>query len=99
MVLQFVQVLCKTPDRDQAAMMRAEMAANVSLGWPRALVGAKHTTSLTETFAAVPQKRPRTSEKGALVKPHRIASGSAARIISYPPLQTKTWARATTDWT
>jgi hypothetical protein len=46
-----------------------EMAANASLGRPLALVGAKLTTCLTETFAAVPQKRPRTSEKGALVKP------------------------------
>jgi len=40
-----------------------EMAANGSLGWPLALVGAKLTTCLTETFAAVPQKRPAPARK------------------------------------
>jgi len=40
-----------------------EMAANASLGWPLALVGAKLTTCLTETFAAVPQKRPAPAKK------------------------------------
>jgi len=40
-----------------------EMAANASLGRPLALVGAKLTTCLTETFAAVPQKRPAPAKK------------------------------------
>ena len=65
----FVQVLHKTAPQPGGDYAHMEMAANVSLGWPLALVGAKLTTCLTETFAAVPQKRPRTSEKGALVKP------------------------------
>jgi len=56
-----------------------EMAANASLGRPLALVGAKLTTCLTETFAAVPQKRPRTSEKGALVKPSENKSTRLCR--------------------
>ena len=41
----------------------AELAANVSLVRPLALVGAKLTTCITETPAAVPQKRPRTSDR------------------------------------
>ncbi|HUL90521.1 MAG TPA: hypothetical protein VLU23_20350 [Pseudolabrys sp.] len=56
------------------------MAANISLGWSLALVGAKLTTRLTETSAAVPRKRPYTSEKGALVKLIKVRiSKTAAR--------------------
>ena len=38
-----------------------EMAANASLGWPLALSEAHDR--LTETFAAVPQKRPAPARK------------------------------------
>lgn len=48
------------------------MAANASLVRPLALVGAKLTTCLTETFAAVPQKRPHTSDTKSPVKPVKL---------------------------
>lgn len=52
----------------------AEMAANASLVRPLALVGAKLTTCIAEPFAAVPPRRPCTSDEAPLVKPMRVRS-------------------------
>jgi hypothetical protein len=74
----------------------AEMAANASLVRPLALVGAKLTTCIAETFAAVPPRRPYTSEEVPPVKP--LVERSTALIFKRRRAQ-KTWTSTTTVWT